>query len=154
MKRRKDGKMSNRKSVGNAGRKSTSSTQSADDKVGYGNPPKHTRFKPGQTSRGGGRPRGARGRRQIIEKIAKEMITVVENGKKCRRSTLRAIMTMLRDESVNANLKAFRACHALLAKYGVQEPIKRGGYIIVPERLTPEEWNARFAKPKPDSAEE
>ena len=64
--------------------------------VGYGRPPKQTRFKPGQSGNRGGRPRGSRGVKKIVEEIAFETYVVTEDGKRTRRSTIDLVAMALR----------------------------------------------------------
>jgi hypothetical protein len=111
------------------------------NRVGYGNPPLKTRFRPGQSGNPPGRPKGAKGRKQIVAKIAGEMRWVVENGGRRRLSTLELILLQLRNLAVQGDIQAFHAYHDLLAKYAPQETKTQAGYLIVPERMTTsEEW--------------
>ena len=59
---------------------------SGDDKIGYGRPPKHTRFKKGQSGNPGGRPRKGGTVKIDIEALLKQPVTVVQNGKPCTMS--------------------------------------------------------------------
>jgi len=120
----------------------------ADGEVGYGKPPKHTRFKPGQSGNRKGRPRGARGRAQIVQAIAEETHLVTENGVRQRRSTLELVLLSLRNRSLTGSVKAFRAVHELLQRYGPQEAQQAGGVLIVPEPLPPGEWERELLKLK------
>lgn len=49
--------------------------------VGYGKPPKHTQFKPGQSGNPNGRPRGSKSFRSRVMSEGNRMITVTEGGK-------------------------------------------------------------------------
>ena len=115
----------------------------ANGDVGPGRPPKHSRFKPGETGNPKGRPVGVKSRKKIVEQIANEMHWVVDGGERRQRSTLALVLLSLRNRSVEGNVRAFRAFHDYLAKYGPQEPINSGGYLIVPEVPTVEEWTAQ-----------
>ena len=135
-----------------ANRRSKESERSAEpddapaaNRMGYGNPPHYTRFRPGQSGNPRGRPRGAKGRKQIVAEIANEMHWVVEDGKRRRRTTLELIFLKLRNLAAQGNVAAFRAYHTLLARYSPQGTQARGGYMIVPEVLTIEEWERKFA---------
>ena len=107
---------------------------------GYGNPPRHSRFKRSQSGNPRGRPRGARGHKQTVAKIANEMHWVVEAGDRRRRSTLELIVLQLRNLAAQGNVQAFRAYHSLHARYSPEGTETRRGYMIVPEVLTIEEW--------------
>ena len=107
---------------------------------GYGSPPRHSRFKRGQSGNPRGRPRGAKGHKQTVAKIVNEMHWVVEDGDRRRRSTLELIVLQLRNLAAQGNVSAFRAYHTLLARYSPEATETRHGYMIVPEVLTIEEW--------------
>lgn len=117
-----------------------------ESEVGYGKPPRHGRFQPGRSGNPKGRPPGARGRAKIVATIAGETHAVTENGVRQRRSTLELVLLSLRNRAVTGNVKAFRAVHELLQRYGPQEPQQAGGVLVVPERLTPEEWQREVSK--------
>ena len=136
-----------------ANRKSKGSDRSAEpdeapgaNGVGYGNPPQHSRFQPGESGNPRGRPRGAKGRKQIVATIANEMHRVVEDGSRRRRSKLELILLQLRNLAAQANVQAFRAYHNLLARYSPEKTRTHGGYLIVPEQLTLEEWQREIVK--------
>lgn len=120
----------------------------ADESVGYGRPPRQSRFQPGRSGNPNGRPRGARGRAQIVEAIAGETHLVTENGVRQRRSALELVLLSLRNRSFTGHVKAFRAVHELLQRYGPQEAQHVGGFLVVPEPLPPEEWEREVLKLK------
>lgn len=74
--------------------------KSADYEVGYGKPPKHSQFKPGVSPYPQGRKKGARGRKDTFEKIAKEFVKIREDGR---------VRNMPREEALQRQLfaKAF-----------------------------------------------
>ena len=49
--------------------------------IGYGKPPKRTRFKPGQSGHPSGRPRGQRNFRTAVREALKEKITIREGDR-------------------------------------------------------------------------
>ena len=107
--------------------------------VGYGRPPKHTRFKPGQSGHREGRPRGSRGVKKIVEEIAFETHVVTDDGKRTRRSTIDLVAMALRRHAMSGNIRAIRATHDYLQRFGVKEPDKRGGFLVVHEPPKTEE---------------
>ena len=113
---------------------------------GYGQPPIHSRFPPGQSGNPKGRPKGARGWEQIVRRIALETHTFTQDGKRQKRTTLVLVLLSLRNLAVSGNVRAFRAIHELLQRYAPQQPVKRGGYLIVPEPASVEEWIRRVEK--------
>ncbi len=52
-----------------------------DEKVGYGRPPKHSRFRKGQSGNPRGRPKGARGLKTDLRAELSERVRVTENGR-------------------------------------------------------------------------
>lgn len=120
----------------------------------YGTPSQRNRFKPKQSGNSKGRGKGVKNRRTIVMEVAGEMYSVPENGKHKRRSALELVVLVFRQLSAETkSAKVIRAYNDFEEKFGTPDPVEGGGWIVVPEGLTPEEWNARFAKPKPDSAE-
>lgn len=79
---------------------------SDDDEVGYGKPPKHSRFKPGKSGNPRGRPRGARGLKTdlIAELSARHSIQV--NGKVMRGSRQQLMLRTLTTRAAMGDLKA------------------------------------------------
>jgi hypothetical protein len=53
-----------------------------DDKVGYKNPPRHARFKPGQSGNKKGRPRGRANLKADLADMLRGRIPVTENGRR------------------------------------------------------------------------
>lgn len=63
--------------------------------VGYGKPPKHSRFKPGQSGNPKGRPKGARGFKAELDEELRQLITVTEAGRTRKLSKQRAMIKAL-----------------------------------------------------------
>lgn len=78
-----------------------------DEKVGYRRPPKHSRFKPGQS----GNPRGRQKRdTTIVEALSDELratITVQENGRQLRITKAKTVAKSLVMKAVKGDTKAF-----------------------------------------------
>lgn len=80
---------------------------SDDEAVGYGRPPKHARFKPGQSGNPNGRPAGAKGFSQSVKAMLNERIPV--RGKDGRTRSLRtreAMLLALREQGFKGNMRA------------------------------------------------
>ena len=87
--------------------------QRGDYEVGYGKPPRHTRFAKGQSGNPRGRPRGAKNFNTLLEEALNEAVTVTENGGRRKVSKRQAIVTQLVNRSATAD---FRAIKILLDK--------------------------------------
>jgi hypothetical protein len=69
-------------------------------RVGYGSPPLHSRFKPGQSGNAKGRPKGARGYRKLFREALEQKITVQDRDGRTRRK--RAIDIIIQREVAKA----------------------------------------------------
>ncbi|MDT9597925.1 DUF5681 domain-containing protein [Sphingosinicella rhizophila] len=85
--------------------------------VGYGRPPKHTRFKPGQCPNPKGRPKGAKSFRTDVLEILKLPVAVTENGKTKKGSTQRASLLRLREKALKGDIRALDRLLALAAEH-------------------------------------
>lgn len=111
---------------------------------GYKSPPAEHQFQKGQSGNPRGRPKGAKGKRQIAEKVLLEMHEVVEGDRRVQRTTLELILLTLRNKSFEGSNRAFRDLEKLSAKYDPQQPTQRAGVLLVPGRLSIQDWCARF----------
>ncbi len=107
---------------------------------GYGHPPRTSQFQPGQPRKRGGRRKGTENRKTIVARVANEKHPIMENGKRRRRSALELVLLFLRNSTAEGGVRAFRAYHDCLTRFGPQHSQTVGGYVIVPEVLTMEEW--------------
>ena len=76
--------------------------------VGYGKPPRHTRFKKGRSGNSRGRPNGSKNLSTLLSETLSEPVIVTENGG-CRTiSKRRAIITQLVNRSAKGDLRALK----------------------------------------------
>lgn len=90
-----------------------------DYEVGYGKPPKATRFRKGVSGNPTGRPRGARSISSILAKLGRERVKVTTNGKARSMTKLEVVFTQLNNQAASGNLKAIRellSAHRLFAE--------------------------------------
>jgi hypothetical protein len=79
-----------------------------DYEVGYGKPPRHTRFAKGQSGNPRGRPCGAKNFTTLLEEALNEPVTVTENGERRKVSKRQAIITQLVNRSATADFRALK----------------------------------------------
>jgi hypothetical protein len=60
--------------------------------VGYGRPPLHSRFKPGQSGNPKGRAKGSRNLRTILKQVSNEQIQIREGDRTRRMSMMEALV--------------------------------------------------------------
>ena len=80
-----------------------------DEKVGYGNPPRHTRFKPGNRANPLGR--GAKKQpthSEIVKRLLHTTETVSVGGRRTRITRLEAIVRRMGDEALHGNMESAR----------------------------------------------
>jgi len=75
--------------------------------VGYGKPPQHTRFKPGQSGNPKGKPKGAKNLATIVDNAIKEKVVVTENGKRRKRTKMEVAIKQVVNKAVIGDQKAF-----------------------------------------------
>jgi hypothetical protein len=128
------------------------SDKKADYEVGYGKPPRHTRFAKGQSGNPRGRPAGAKNLRTLLSEALNETVLVTENGGRRKVTKRQAIITQLVNRSATAD---FRAIKILLdiVRYieGQVEPTapETSDFSEADEKVL-EQIRARFAIGKPE----
>lgn len=79
-----------------------------DYEVGYGKPPRHTRFQKGQSGNPRGRPGGSKNLATLLSEALDERVAVVENGRRKRISKREAVIAQLVNQSAKADLRAIK----------------------------------------------
>lgn len=112
--------------------------------VGYKRPPKHSRWPPGYCPNPAGRPRKAKGRKPILERIAYESVEVMVAGKLSTITRLEAVLLAVRNATANAKAAAQTLFDKLLNAGQEEGPPISKGVLIVGEKLTAEEWVTEY----------
>ena len=79
-----------------------------DYSVGYGKPPKHTQFQPGQSGNPKGRPPDSRNLKRVLREIATETTEVIVNGERVTMSVQEALMRGLVMKALKGDRFAMR----------------------------------------------
>ena len=75
--------------------------------VGYRKPPRHTRFKRGQSGNPKGRPPGRKDLQTVLSEALQEPVTVVlDDGRRKKITKLEAAITQLANRAASGDLKA------------------------------------------------
>src|SRR5438874_10489692 len=76
--------------------------------VGYGKPPRHTRFRKGQSGNPQGRPKGSQNLTTLLSEALNEPVIVAENGGRRKITMRQAIIKQLVKRSATADLRAIK----------------------------------------------
>jgi hypothetical protein len=82
--------------------------------VGYAKPPKHTRFKPGQSGNLKGRPKGTLNMATVLERTLRAKVVVNENGRRRTITKLEAAIQQLTNKAASGELKALQLLAGLV----------------------------------------
>jgi hypothetical protein len=86
-----------------------------DDQVGYGRPPKHSQFKPGQSGNPSGRKPVSTFEADLLDELNGE-VAIRENGVERKISKQRAIVNALVAAAIRGNFRASSTLLAILAR--------------------------------------
>ena len=73
---------------------------------GYGKPPLHTRFKPGQSGNPRGRPKGSLNFTTDLKTVLLAPVALNDGGKQRRVTTQKAALLRLREKGLKGNIRA------------------------------------------------
>ena len=79
-----------------------------DYEVGYRKPPRHTRFRKGQSGNPRGRSSGSKNLSTLLSEALNEPVTVTENGRRRKVSKREAIIKQLVNQSANGDWRAVK----------------------------------------------
>lgn len=99
------------------------STSPRNYEVGKGKPPKHTRFKPGQSGNPKGRPKGHNNLKTDLMAEMSQRMTVKEGDKTLRLTKQQVLIKTLSTRALNGDMKAAGTVIGLLCKANGLEDI-------------------------------
>jgi hypothetical protein len=76
------------------------------ERVGYGNPPKATRFKKGQSGNPKGRRQGTLNVATVLERALREKVVINENGRRKTITKLEAVIKQLVNKGASGDLRS------------------------------------------------
>src|SRR6516225_5544533 len=82
------------------------SDNTRDYDIGYGKPPRHSRFQKGQSGNPRGRPSGSKNLSTLLSEALNEPVIVTENGKRRKISKRQAVITQLVNQSAKGDWRA------------------------------------------------
>jgi hypothetical protein len=125
--------------------------QKRDYEVGYGKPPRHTRFKKGQSGNPRGRPKGSKNLPTLLTEALNEAVVVAENGRRRKITMRQAIIKQLVKRSATADLRAMKILLDMVRDLeGQTEPAspETSEFSEADEKVL-EQLRARFSNGKP-----
>jgi hypothetical protein len=129
--------MSARKATKKASRTAPSPTEpptsDQNDKVGYCNPPKHTRFPPGKSGNPNGRPSGRANSKTTVARVINEKVPVREGDKTRKMSKLEAVVQSQVMKAMKGDAKSANVVIGLMARVGLLADQDDGQLAVQPE---------------------
>ena len=116
---------------------------SDDPKTTRSPPPSEHQFLKGQSGNGRGRPKGAVSLKRLTRKVALKKHTVKINGKTVRDTLLNLVVSKLTQDAGSGNPSMVKLKRNLRSRLSPQDDEEKGGLLVVPRVLSPEEWNAQ-----------
>lgn len=120
--------------------------------VGYRKPPKHTRFKKGQSGNPKGRPKAKKAGQEEITALLEQPVPVTRNGKKCRMQPFEAFAHQLAKRALEGHLPAIIRFIRLCEAYEILTPppvMQEGGVVWAPPGVVFHEWFLSVTEPVP-----
>lgn len=118
-----------------------------DERVGYGRPPRHSRFKAGQSGNPSGRPKGARSLKSDLADELSQMVQVSENGRTLLLSKQQLAVKALSTKAVKGNVPALGKLFDLLREtqgFGEDTAADRNGRLEEDDEAVIASLLARF----------
>jgi hypothetical protein len=104
------------------------SQSDGDYEVGYGKPPKHSRFKPGHSGNRLGKPSGTKNSATLLKRALLESVVIKRHGRKSKATKLEVIVTQIVKQAVLGDFASIRLLlHYTGLDHELHEVQKAGG---------------------------
>jgi hypothetical protein len=80
----------------------------SDYQVGYGRPPRHSRFKKGGSGNPKGRPRGSKNATTLLQEALSEQVVISENGRRRTITKKEAIVTQIVNKAASGDHRSIQ----------------------------------------------
>jgi hypothetical protein len=115
--------------------------------VGYGRPPKDSRFKAGKPSGNpSGKRKGTKNRDTLLVEFMQEPVTITENGKPRKFTRAEALTRVMYNLAIKGNLKALTALQKDLAAAQLESERRAPGRRTITDGMTPQEASDAWAR--------
>lgn len=120
-----------------------------DYEVGYGKPPKHSQFKPGQSGNSKGRPKGTKNLATDLSEELAQKISINEGGKQQQISKQRALVKSLLSKALKGDIKAVNLLIQMVQQIeNVSSQIVKSDEIDSDDRAVFQQFVAQFSSQK------
>ena len=116
----------------------------SDYEVGYRKPPRHTRFRRGQSGNPRGRPPGAKNLSSLRTEALDELVVITENGGRKRISKRQAAFKQLVNEAAKGNWRALKLLVDILQdlERRTEPQTEESSFSLADEKVIAQ-WKAR-----------
>ncbi|GJL97188.1 MAG: hypothetical protein DHS20C06_10050 [Hyphobacterium sp.] len=112
------------------------STSENNPASGYGKPPKERQFKPGQSGNPKGRPKGARGLKQVVRAALDDEVNLVVGGQETRKTKREVVVLKLIQKAASGDVRAIDSILNLDQKFDIAEEAREA--FLDPDKLDAE----------------
>jgi Family of unknown function (DUF5681) len=103
--------------------------------AGFGRPPQHSKWKPGQSGNPKGRPKGTRNFKTDVQAMLQAPVQVTRDGKPQKISTQEAVLFRLREKALNGEVRAIDQLVQLARINGNDELAASGSLAVEDEKV-------------------
>lgn len=101
-----------------------------DYEVGYGKPPKSTRFQPGQSGNPKGRPKGSKNLKTVVDEELNRTLSIRENGETRTMTSIQALLRTTMNKALKGDGRASAQMFDLARDFHGAEDIAAGAKAL------------------------